>query len=115
MNQKIHDLLILLAYMAACSGFYYLAARVFIRTVDFLGSKTKGSFGLRYASYFSVWLITSAAIVTPFYFAAGIRRPLDPAWTVLLVLLFLVSLWPAVHYIRKNMEVLYRAGYAKRR
>lgn len=115
MNQKIHDLLILLAYTTACSGFYYVVARIFIRTVGFLGEKTKGSIGLRFACYFIVWMVLSAALVTPIFIALYIRRPADPAWIILLVLLFLVSFLPATHYIRKNMEVLYQAGYAKRR
>ena len=116
MSQKLHDLLLLVGCMAACSVFYYLGARVFIRVVGFMGRKTKGSLALRIVSYFAVWLLTVAAILTPFFLVGtSLRRSAGLAWTMLLVLLFFASLLPAARHIRKNMEVLYEAGYAKRR
>jgi hypothetical protein len=115
MSQKVHDILILVLYMAACSGFYYLGARAFIRVVDFLGGKMKGSIAMRGVSYFVVWLVTAALIIAPIFVALGFHQPVDLAWAVLLGLLFVASLLPASHHIRKNMEVLYEAGYTRRR
>lgn len=115
MNQKILHVLIEVIYMAACSGFYYLGARAFIRIVGFLGRTTRGSFGLRYLSYFIVWMVTSAAIIVPFFVAMSFYRPFDLVWAILLCSLFVLSLLPAYGHVSKNMEVLYEAGYAKRR
>jgi hypothetical protein len=115
MSQIVHDILILVVYMAACSGFYYLAARAFVGVVGFLGRKTKGSLALRVVSYLVVWIVTAALIVAPFFVALSFHQPVELAWAMLLMVLFVASLLPAARHIRKNMELLYEAGYTRRR
>jgi hypothetical protein len=111
----IIKLLYLLLYMTACSGFYYLGAIGFVRTIGFVGRKLKGKIYLKAICFLLIWPAAVAVVVVPFVFAAFYQVPADLVWFTLVCLTFLASLLPAVRYIRKNMEILYEAGYAKRR
>ncbi len=59
----------LFLYMAGCSVFYYLATIGFVRTIGFIGRKTKDKIYLQGDMFLLIWPMAVAVVVVPFLFA----------------------------------------------
>jgi hypothetical protein len=103
MSKNVHDVLLLFLFMAACSGFNYLVAILFVRIFIFLKRKLDRFITFRSVCLWFVWAITIVLKFMPLFLAFGFHRPVDPVWALLVILFGALSAIPASRYVRKNL------------